>query len=121
MNFLLCFARKKTPILLIFVCFAFLSSCVTHLDPLKDTAIPGVIITRADGNKKKLNVYIDGKHAGKIKSQGKIGIKLPNGRHSIKISYKKQDSKIVDFWIQNSRMNFLVYGFENAEPTIAAY
>jgi len=115
---------KKTWFVLLIVFMALGVSCGSNgsNDPVSDTSLAGVIITRGDGLKGAVTVYIDGaRYTGKLNANDKWGVKLPNGRHSIKITYNKLSSRLYDFIIQDNRLNFVAKAFESDNPSVVAW
>jgi hypothetical protein len=109
------------PVLLVVsVSFVFIS-CLSTPNAAVDTSVPGVIVTRADGISGKIDIYVDGKKTGSLGQGGKWGTMLPNGRHTVSVTYKNMRSRVMDFYIINNRQNFSVNAFENTGPNIRAF
>jgi hypothetical protein len=96
-------------------------SCESTPDAAEDTTIAGVVVTRADGIPGKMDVYVDGKRTARLGRGGKWGTMLPNGRHTVSVTYKNMRSRVMDFYVINNRQNFSVNAFENTGPNIRAF
>jgi len=114
----------KKAFLILFAAGLLVSSCYSYgeHDPVSDTRVPGVFVTRGDSLKGYITIFVDGeRYKGKVKVNDKWGVQLPNGRHSIRVLYNGKYSALSDFYIMNNRRNFLVKAFENDIPTIVAW
>jgi hypothetical protein len=107
--------------LLIFFASLVMVSCFSAPNAVEDTSVAGIIITRADGIAGKIDIYIDGKKTGNVGQGGKWGTTLPNGRHTVSVTYNKMRSRVMDFYITNNRQNFSVNAFENTGPNIRPF
>ncbi|GMO30283.1 MAG: hypothetical protein Pg6A_19200 [Termitinemataceae bacterium] len=112
---------KKSALLLITITVAFVYSCKSEPESLDNTSATAVVVTRTDDLKGNIEVYIDGKKNGAIIPGGTFSMKLPNGRHSISVMYKKQRSEVKAFRINYNRQHYRVTAFENTEPGIMPF
>jgi hypothetical protein len=92
-------------------------------NPIEDAQIPAVIVTRADGLRGTVNVFVDGKKLGKLPSGGKWGIKVTTGvNHSVIVEYKGQYSDVRQFRVQpNGKVNFMATCFESDKPSLTQF
>jgi hypothetical protein len=114
--------KKLVPLSLFVLLASFMMiSCWSVPNAAEDTSIAGVVVTRADGIPGKINIFIDGKKLASLGQGGKWGTMLPNGRHTVSVTYKDMRSRVMDFYIINNRQNFSVNAFENTGPNIRPF
>ncbi|MDR2468615.1 MAG: DUF2846 domain-containing protein [Spirochaetaceae bacterium] len=113
---------KKLPFVLIVIGLSFIAGgCLLGPDPLEDTGVPAVIVTRSDDLPGNMEVFVDGQRLAKLRPGGKWGKRLANGRHSISVTYQKKRSEVLDFRISYNRQNFRAAAFENDRPGLLPY
>lgn len=117
---------KKLPFMsaLCAACLLFVLGCASQqegLDLLDDTTSSAVIVTRTDDWNGNIDVYLDGRKRTALAPGGKWGQRIKGGRHTLSITYQNKRSKVIDFMINNDRVNFKATAFKNDQPSLAPF